>query len=208
MDLGGFAENKDVLDGTEESYNAFNYCLAESYLGAIWQEDFEAIGEIDSNFVREISYWLNYDGKSSEEIKDAAKKILTGEIITCNKRTFAKAIISNNQIYNARTWLELGSKDMDLLVFYILNNEDDYNFINRITIGNISTKEKVIEILSNIFKQLKKIYDSINDEQKELEFLKRVKKYLYSIKFDKSIGKISIKMIDSENFIRDCVLKK
>ena len=34
-ELGGFAETKDAIDGTEEDLNAFNYCLACDYLDGI-----------------------------------------------------------------------------------------------------------------------------------------------------------------------------
>ena len=85
-ELGGFAENKDVLDGTEETYNSFNYCLAELYLDAIWSEDFEAIGDVDKYLIQNVAHWLTYDSKIAKEIKDAGKNILTGEIITCNNR--------------------------------------------------------------------------------------------------------------------------
>lgn len=40
FELGGFAESKDVLDGTEEEFNAFNYCLA---IGLIMMEKLEKI---------------------------------------------------------------------------------------------------------------------------------------------------------------------
>lgn len=205
-ELGGFAENKDVLDGTEETYNSFNYCLAELYLDAIWSEDFEAIGEADKYLISNVAHWLTYDSKIAKEIKDAGKNILTGEIITCNNRQFIYSIIAKNQVSCARTWLDLGSKNTDLIVYYILNNEDDYDFINHITTNN--SKEKVIEILSDIFKKLNEIYRLITNKVKEKEFLKKVKDYLYNIRWDKSIGQINIEEIDQDDFIKAHVLNK
>lgn len=205
-ELGGFAENKDVLDGTEETYRSFNYCLAELYLDAIWSEDFEAIGEADRYLIGSVSYWLTYDSKIAKEIKEAGKKILTGEIITCNNRQFIYAIITKNQVFHAKTWLDLGSKNIDLIVYYILNSEDDYDFINCITTN--SSKEKVIEMISSIIKKLNELYSSITDPKEEKEFLEKVKNYLYNIRWDKSIGQISIKEIDQDDFIKDHVLSK
>lgn len=205
-ELGGFAENKDVLDGTEETYNSFNYCLAELYLDAIWSEDFEAIGNVDKYLIRNIAYWLSYDSKIAKNIKEDSKKILTGEIITCNNRQFIYAIIAKNQISHAKTWLDLGSKNIDLIVYYILNSEDDYDFINCITTNN--SREKVIEMLSSIIRKLNEIYCLITDKVKEKEFLEKVKNYLYNIRWDKSIGQISIKEIDQDDFIKEHVLSK
>ena len=208
MELGGFAENPGVLDGTKETFNAFNFCLAELYLDAIYSEDFDALGRTDDSLIEKVAYWLNYDGKIGQRIAEDIEKMKKGELITCNNRSFIKAIIENKHVYSARTWLQLGSKDMDLLIFYILNNEDDYISINQFTIGSLGTKEEIIKTLSNIFKYLKNKYDSISNEQEKLEFLKKVRLYLENIKWDISIGQISIKMIDADNFIESCILKK
>lgn len=205
-ELGGFAENKYVLDGTEETYNSFNNCLAELYLDAIWSEDFEAIGDVDKYLIRNVAHWLTYDSKIAKKIKDAGKNILTGEIITCNNRQFIYAIIAKNQVSHAKTWLDLGSKNIDLIIYYILNSEEDYDFINNITTND--SREKVIENLSNIFKKMNEIYCSITDKIKEKEFLEKVKNYLYNIRWDKSIGQISFKEIDQDDFIKEHVLSK
>ncbi len=88
FELGGFAEDPDVIDGTQEEFNAFNWCLACDYYDAILGEDFEALGEELNHLgtwidlIDNVCNWLNYDGEIGKDIKDDLNKLLDGTIIT------------------------------------------------------------------------------------------------------------------------------
>ena len=81
LELGGFAESPRVLGGDERDYEAYNYCLAENYYHTFLDEDFEALGEIDSYLVEDIIFWLNYNGKIG---KDKEKRLFFDIIHTHN----------------------------------------------------------------------------------------------------------------------------
>ena len=74
LELGGFAESPRVLGGDERDYEAYNYCLAENYYHAFLDEDFEALGEIDSYLVEDIIFWLNYNGKIGKDKESEYKR--------------------------------------------------------------------------------------------------------------------------------------
>ena len=88
IELGGFAEDKKVIDG---DFNAFNYCLSELYVYAFYQENFESIGEIDEVFFRDICYWYNYNKELDHE--KTVKEIENGTFITKKNRTIIDAIL-------------------------------------------------------------------------------------------------------------------
>lgn len=90
IELGGFAEERSEIDGTEEEFNAFNYCLACDYIGALYNENFEEVGTIHFIFDR-ILYWYNYTkGLNNDEEVESLKN---GTFITCNNRTIIDAIL-------------------------------------------------------------------------------------------------------------------
>lgn len=97
IELGGFAESPDAIDGTEEEFNAFNYCLAEDYYDAVLGEDFEGLGEVLNDglawcdLMHTVCDWLNYDGVIGESLKDNFTKLCDGTITTCKHRTFIEA---------------------------------------------------------------------------------------------------------------------
>ena len=95
--LGGFAEDLTAIDGTEEDFNAFNYCLACDYCDAVIGEDFDGLGE-DLNdgvawhyIMSDVCYWLNYDGEIGKNLEEEFPKLYNGTVITYNNRTFIEA---------------------------------------------------------------------------------------------------------------------
>ena len=96
-ELGGFAEWPEDIDGVEEEFKAFNYCLAEEYYFAVLGERFDSLGEImnDGTIYQEIiasvCKWLNYDGEIGKDKKDDFDKLYNGTIITVNDRSFIEA---------------------------------------------------------------------------------------------------------------------
>lgn len=96
-ELGGFAESKEVIEGTEEEFKAFNWCLACDYYGAVVGEDFESLGD-DLNdriawddIMGRVCEWINYDGEICKELGDNIEKLYDGTIITYRNRTFIEA---------------------------------------------------------------------------------------------------------------------
>lgn len=119
MELGGFAENENVIDGGYEEFISFNYCLACDYLNAMYMEDFEAIGEIDDYTLEQITYWYTYRMESKEAVEEMIK-IERGLLMTFNNRTFVDALIENNIDYLAYLFISGGNNDERL---YELNEK-------------------------------------------------------------------------------------
>ena len=105
LELGGFAESLDAIDGDEEDFNAFNFCLAYDYYCAVVGEDFESLGEDLNdlfnwrNLMHTVYEWLTYDPEI-DEFKNVSDGLYNGTILTCNKRTFIDACIEHG-------WLSL-----------------------------------------------------------------------------------------------------
>ena len=94
IELGGFAEWPEVIDGTEEEFEAYNYCLANEYYDAVLGEDFESLGEVLNNgyvwhqIMGDVCNWLNFDGEIGKNLKENFNLLYNGTIITCNNRPF------------------------------------------------------------------------------------------------------------------------
>lgn len=173
-ELGGFAEDEDVLDGTIETFNAFNFCLAEDYYSAMINEDFEAIGEICVTTFENIMYWLNYDGDISRTLEEEIEKIRTGLFLTCKNRTFIDAIIENKNTDLAWVYIALGSKDIRLYTLYTMHDDESiFAFRN---IGDITkNKEEYILFMKSYFDELEKEYEKLSDREEKLKFLRKIK---------------------------------
>ena len=97
IELGGFAETPEVIDGTEEDFNAFNWCLACDYYEAVVGEDFDSLGEVLNDvynwhtLMYDVCTWMNYDGERGKNMKDELLKLYNGTILTYNNRTFIEA---------------------------------------------------------------------------------------------------------------------
>ena len=102
MELGGFADNLD--DYNERELNAFNYCTAENYINAFYLEDFEAIGEIDSTFFRDICYW--YDYQEGLNNKNVVEQLKNGTFKTFKNRTIIDAIYENKNACLAEIYVQ------------------------------------------------------------------------------------------------------
>ena len=212
-ELGGFAENPDVLDGTEETYNAFNFCLAELYIGAIAEENFEELGNITSDLINDVARWLIYDGDITRHSEEEIQKMLNATLITKNNRTFKEAIIAEKQVKAAYVWLKLGCKnDIDLIVCHILNinnvPEYDLYYYSDSSLFECYSKEKLIEVLKNIISKIKDIYDKEADENKKIDILNSLKCFLQEFRYSKCYGKIYLDDYDKDDFVRNFIFKK
>ena len=105
-ELGGFAESPEVIDG---DWEAFNFCLAECYLQAMGEENWEALGYMDEELVNDIARWLNYDGEIGKDRIDIIKNIPKGLIQTSKNRTFIDAIVAEHKAPLAQTFIYNGN---------------------------------------------------------------------------------------------------
>lgn len=115
MELCGFAENPEVIEGTEEDFNAFNWCLACDYYAAVIAEDFDSLGEELNDvynwhsLMSDVCMWMNYDSEIGKDKKDEFPKLYNGTIKTCNNRTFIDAAYEHG-------WIDLANsliKDLE-----------------------------------------------------------------------------------------------
>jgi len=212
-ELGGFAENPDVLDGTEETFHAFNFCLAQSYLWAIGDEDFELIGDVTPDLIRDVAHWLNYDGEIGRNNEQTIEKMLNGTLITSKNRTFKEAIIAEKDAKLAYVWLRLDCQnDIDLIVCRILNVNDieDYDsyYYSDSSIFSCYSREKLIEVLKDIISKIKDIYEKENDENNKKNILSSLKVFLQEFKYSESLGKIYLDDFDKDGFIKHNIIKR
>lgn len=162
FELGGFAEYPEDIDGNEFEYEAFNRCLAEEYVTAMYNEDFESLGIMSADLFDTICQWTN-NTKLIEEIKN-------GTLMTINNRTFIDAIYANKIMNIAETYTSMGVHDPKLILTIILGEDEDelYNAY----IGNYKTEE-----YDKVFKSL---YDLIEEEFLQAEekdvFLQKIKR--------------------------------
>lgn len=204
LDLGGFAQYLDDIDGTEEEFNAFNFCLAEEYFNAMCEEDFELIGEVDTSLIINIMHWLNYDGIINKNIEEEIKKIETGLFLTNKNRTFIEAIVENKNHYLADAYISLGNNDPRLYVIVILYNEyytksTVLNYINH----NVKNRNEYVLALSKIFDELDKTYNEIENKDEKILFLRKVKSNLELIRYPQEYGKVKISDIGNYNFAKE-----
>lgn len=188
-ELGGFATELDDIDGTEDEFNAFNFCLAEEYFSAMEAEDFESLGEIDLDLVHKIVKWLNYDGTINK--KSEINQIKTGLFLTNRNRTFIDAIIENKNVAAAETYILLGSRDIRLYIIYKLYNRDNY----------IDDREEYISYMRSFFEAIDNTYNKLNKKEK-LKFLNVLKDNINLFAYPKKYGEIKVSEIGDYNWIK------
>lgn len=209
-ELGGFAERPEVVDG---DWKAFNFCLAECYLQAMGEEDWEALGYMDNDLVNDIARWLNYDDEIGKDRIDIIKNIPKGLIQTSKNRTFIDAIVAEHKAPLAQTFIYNGNHDVRLyLTVMIYGNEKnfdwhgvDVNLLNHIHSSfECNNAEEYEKFINQIFTGIEQYYLSISDIQEQQEFLKQIKIFIKQIKIpkrykdDKKI--IQIAKLDSYNW--------
>ena len=170
IELGGFAESPEVIDG---DFNAFNYCLAQDYVTALFREDFDAIGEIDIHFFDNICYWINYTKELNNE--KLVQKIKKAKIITVKNRSIIDAIYEKKAVYLADIYLHNYIYSPKLILTILLSN----NQLNNIFITGENDEE--------ISSKLKELCDFI-----ELEYEKQVNKKEFITKIKNNLNRIKV----------------
>lgn len=193
LELCGFAENEKAVDGTYDEYLAFNHCLAENYVSAIYEEDFETLGDLSYDLLDDILYWIPIYDKKDEKIKE---NIESGFLKTYKNRTFIDAILANNNPEAAYTYLKrnginYNDKYVDLLILLIINyEENEHDLINNILFDSLNKKE-IEKSLEMLLKKIINVHDQaikLND----IDVQKKIQSYLNDIKYPKKLGELYI----------------
>lgn len=181
-ELGGFARSPKEIDG---DFEAYNFCLAESYLIAMGGEDWDALGDIDTDLIDDVAYWLNYDGKIGEDRKNIIEKIPMGLIMTDNDRTFVDAIVAERKVKLARTFILNGSRDPRLYLTAMLYDTNDIvddsllNLVHKKCYDSIT----YTTFLNSVFEEIEGLYISFNEMSQQKMFLMKVKPFIEQIRF-------------------------
>lgn len=205
MELGGFAEFEEDIDG---DFNAFNYCLAEEYWAAIVEEDFEALGEMSNDLIDNIVYWLNYDGEIGKNNLDDIKGIDNGSIITIKSRTFIEAIVDYHQYQIAEVYIFRGIHDINLFLTHLIYapiDEIDGCCLNGAYIFP-NDREKYVEFLNHIFVGLDQHFLEIKDKDQQLQFLDRIKTIINTVRYPNHYKKVVLSK-DNYSFVKQLIKK-
>lgn len=196
-ELGGFAEEPDVLEeGTEEALEAFNFCLASDYIEAIYDEDFESIGLIDSDLLNNIFMWYEIGGGEISEEEE--KAIRNGTFITNKGRRLVDAVLEDRNDYFALTFIHNNNHDPRL---YALCVEED-EWLGLLSSDSSMSKDEYLDFLRNIFNLIDQDYGEASIEGK-IRMLTSIKTNLSNLRYAKSYGKIKITDIGSYQFVKD-----
>ena len=171
-ELGGFAEDPEVIDGDEEEYIAFNYCLASDYLNAFIGEAFDEIGDIDGFLLNDVANWYCYFYYPTEENKRVIDSLMDCSIMTVNGRTLAEAIFDKKAIYCASAFLQKGSIRKDLLKYLyatLFLYSDSYVYID---LDVSKYVDELFTFIDDIYKQ----------EEDKIELLNLINNRLKSIR--------------------------
>lgn len=184
-ELGGFAERADDIDGDEDEFEAFNFCIAGDYISAIESEDFESLGELDFYLLGTVAEWATkYD--TDEKRTKRIEEITKGLIITYKDRTFAEAVIENGNVDAAFALIQNGNHDPRLYMTVILYEEQSEDFrslLNKIHSSFIEPDvDRYCDFLECIFFQIGAHYDGLENAEQRLEFLNKVRLYLAGIR--------------------------
>ena len=191
ISLGGFAEEPEDIDGTEEELESYNRCLASEYYNAFCGEDYELLGDISPYLIYTISTWYtNYDDKSySEEIQKGLMK-------TKNNRTFIDAIIADKRGDYAEVFIDSGNLDPRLLATVVAYG--DYKNVLCSNNYPFLKKDDYFSLIENVFIELEKMYLSLKDDNEKIDLLRRTKITIEHTGYNPDFGKY---VLPSENIL-------
>lgn len=165
-ELGGFTKTKEDINGTEEEFLAFNYCLAEDYVNAMYQEDFEELGEISEELLKMICKWYNEIEIPTNQ--NTVHEIKTGEFRTIQKRILIDAIYENQSASLAETYLLMEVYSPKLVLTILLSEEEDYQDYS------------LVKNQKELNRKMKELYDLIETEYQKCDnkkqFLNKIQK--------------------------------
>lgn len=201
-ELGGFAEAPSDIGGSQRDFEAYNFCLAEEYLGAILDEDWDALGNLDSYIIETIAYWLNYDDEIGKDIVDKIENIQSGLIITKNNRTFVDAIVACHKGNLAETFIGNGNHDVRLYLTAMFYGEDmQETLLNSIQNDFIHSNAKdFANFFNNIFVGIEEKYNALLKTDERINFLKKIKPFIIAITFPNEYREVM--MSEKENLLK------
>ncbi len=174
IELGGFAENPDDVDG---DYEYFNSCLASDYLEAMISEDFLALGELSRDLLDTIHDWE----KTSKILKN---DFLNGNFKTYKNRTFIEAITETHAYQAGEAYLHVNNpKFLAMMIAY----SELYEYTLGYQYHEDLDSNQWNKLIRETFNELNIIYELISNEEKII-LLKRVKKTLPNITAPKDFG--------------------
>lgn len=202
-DLGGFAESPEVLEeGTEEAQEAFNYCLARDYINAIYDEDFESLGCIDSYLLDDILMWYEIGGGSLDSEEE--HKIRTGQVITSKDRTLVEAVLKERNDWLASTFICNGNHDPRLYALCV--TEDEWKGL--LNSNSSMNRLEYLQFLRDVFDLVEEEYGNASGEGK-IKMLSCIRSNISGIGYNKrELGKIHFDDIGSYQFVKDARGKK
>lgn len=189
MELGGFAETPDDIEGTEEEFIAFNYCLAIDYLDAMIDEDFELLGEVGIDTIENVVEWLNYDGEVGKNMQEQINSIPKGKLITSNNRTLEEAVIEQENLPFAEVFIFNGNTNPKLFVIAMDKAEDQFhengNTILNIGLSSTNSQEEYLSFLKEVFDLIEDKYNKITNLEEKYLFLLRIRPHIENIRIKK-----------------------
>lgn len=189
MELGGFAESQEAIDGTEEDFIAFNYCLAEDYFAAMQDEDFELLGKVGFDTIENIMYWLNYDGEIGKSEEEIIKSIPKGALKTSKGRTLEEAVIENENLPFAEIFIYNGNHNPKLYAIVMekaphLYYEKNDSLLN-LKLSKTESLEEYLEFLKSLFAILEERYNKKKTLADKRKFLEQIRPYIEGINVSK-----------------------
>lgn len=186
-ELGGFAEDENAVDG---DYRDFNKCLAQEYFKAMKNEDFDALGDMETSLFYLVVFWLNqqkYNGEYKETIP-------TGNFKTNNGRLFYEAVIENKNGDLAETLIVNGNRSLDLFVIAIVHG----------TYGNLKVKfddlDKYKVFVGKVLEEINDTYLGSRDCDR-IKLMIRIKPRLARLKVYEHINEFNCEKYRWLNFV-------
>lgn len=173
-ELGGFAEEPEYVsdaytkEDQQRDYEAFNYCLAEDYVSAMYQEDFESLGEVDDYLFNNICTWINYDPELGNA--DLVKSIKEGSLLTEKGRSFLSAIVAAKNISWATLYTDLKVYNPEIITMLIEcagANECVFPVFL-----DTKSEEELHELHLGIFDEIEKRY---HEEGNDIKYLYKIR---------------------------------
>lgn len=172
IELGGFAEFLSDIDGTEEDFNAFNYCLAYDYVAALYEENFKVVGEVDGGLFSTILEWYNYTPELNN--KEEVEALYKGTFITCNGRTIIDAALDKRYSSLAYEYLNRAYSPKLVLTCLLVDEEYPIKIL-------YESQEDLDKKLEELYSLIEEEYESAKDKK---EFLTRLHNNLPRIRIN------------------------
>ena len=189
MELGGFAQTPEDIDGTEEEFIAFNFCLAYDYLNAMLDEDFELLGDVGVDTIENVIEWLNYDGEIGKDKEEIIAAIPKGKLITYKNRTLEEAVIEQENLPFSEVLVLNGNTNPKLYVIVMDKaagqfHEDGDTILN-LGLSKTNSPEEYMAFLKEVFDLIEDKYNKMTNLEEKYLFLKRIKPHIENIRIKK-----------------------